>query len=139
MAKVYPVGYSRLGSEQYVEKLMSNPTMRLIDTRYKAHSWRREWCAETLRAKYGEQYRQAGAYLGNLNYQNRWPIRLVDPEIGIRGLVQYLREGHDLILLCQCVAYDDCHRKVIIEQLKEAVPEIEVIMPEQRTLTEVKR
>jgi hypothetical protein len=127
--KVYPVGYSLYGSEDYVERLMSDPQMRLIDIRLVPYSWRPDWQADRLQAKYGERYRQGGKYLGNLNYRNKWPIQIADLSTGITGLIQYLNEGHDLILLCQCAAYDDCHRKVIVEQLKQAMPEVEAVLP----------
>jgi hypothetical protein len=129
MGKVYPVGYSLYGSESYVERLMSNPQTRLIDTRLVPYSWRPDWREDRLQAKYGERYRQGGKYLGNLNYKQRWPIRIADLTTGLAGLIQYLNEGHDLILLCECPAYDDCHRKVIIEQLKQVLPEVEGVLP----------
>ncbi len=66
-AKVYPVGYSLYGSESYVERLMSDPNSRLIDTRLVPYSWRPEWRSDALQAKYGERYRQGGNFLGNLS------------------------------------------------------------------------
>ncbi len=134
--KVYPVGYSLYGSEDYVKRLMDSPHMRLIDIRLMPYSWRPDWQADVLQARYGERYRQAGKYLGNLNYRNRWPIHIADLSTGIAGLIQYLNEGCDLILLCQCAAYDDCHRKVIVEQLKQVEPRVEIVMSE-RMMAEV--
>src|SRR5262249_46640219 len=55
--RVYPVGYSHYGSEQALERLMSDPNIRLIDTRYQPYSWRPTWRSDALRAKYGGQYR----------------------------------------------------------------------------------
>lgn len=138
MNKVYSVGYGTYGSEQYIAQLMSNPAMLLIDSRYKPHSWRPEWRQEALRSKYGARYRWAGRYLGNTAYNTRqrigdkpYPvtISIADIETGIRGLMLYLAEGHDLILLCQCPDYNVCHRKVLVEALKERLPSVEVVMP----------
>lgn len=129
MPKVYPVGYSLYGSEQALERLMSDPNIRLIDTRYQPYSWRPQFRADSLRAKYGERYRQAGKYLGNLNYKQGWPIHIADLRAGRAGLMQYLNEGHDLISLCQCAQYSNCHRKVIVEQLKQAMPGVVIVLP----------
>ncbi len=125
--KVYPVGYSMPGSLQYIEQLMIQPQMLLIDTRFSPKSWSVDWRKESLREKYGNRYRLAGAYLGNLNFQGG-PIELADPEEGIRGLRRYLEEGYDLILLCQCPQYHTCHRKVIVDLLLQQIS-VEVIHP----------
>lgn len=58
-------------------------------------------------------------------------MTLANPAIGIRGLVMYLREGYDLILLCGCSSYAECHRRLIVELLCKAMPEVEVVFPEQ--------
>jgi Protein of unknown function (DUF4031)/Protein of unknown function, DUF488 len=136
--KVYPVGYSAFGSEQLIDQLMNDPSMLLIDTRYKPYSWRPEWRSEALRAKWGKRYRVAGSSLGNTAYNARtrigdkpYPveIKIANLATGIRGLQMYLAEGHDLILLCQCADYSVCHRKVIVDALKVASPEVEVVLP----------
>jgi hypothetical protein len=140
--KVYPIGYSPLGADHLIEQLMSNPNTLLIDTRHKPYSWRPEWRSEALQAKWGKRYRMAGKYLGNTAYNTRtrlgdksYPveIKIADIETGIRGLCQYLNEGHDLILLCQCADYSTCHRRVIVEALVQAMPGAEVILPELLT------
>jgi uncharacterized protein (DUF488 family) len=137
--RVYPVGYSTFGSEQLIAQLMNDPHTLIIDTRYKPYSWRPEWRSEALRAKWGKRYRVAGSYLGNTAYNTHqrigdspYPVEIKIAKLGtgIRGLVQYLTEGHDLILLCQCADYSVCHRKVIIDALIEACPGVEVIMQE---------
>jgi Protein of unknown function (DUF4031) len=131
-SRVYPVGYSSYQSAEYVEQLMSNPSMLLIDIRSKPYSWRSEWQSDALKAKYGKRYRLAGAYLGNVNHQlpNGWPIKIADPETGIGGLVRYLNEGYDLILLCQCGSYDDCHRKVVVDLLQKVMLDVVVVQPD---------
>ena len=123
--KVYPVGYSMSGALQYVDRLMAQPQMLLIDTRFSPKSWSVDWRKESLREKYGNRYRLAGAYLGNLNFQGG-PIELADPDTGIQGLCRYLEEGYDLILLCQCQDYHRCHRKVIVDLLLQQIS-VEVV------------
>ncbi len=144
--KVYPVGYSAGGSQERVEQLMSDPKVLLIDCRKSPKSWHVYWQQDALKAKYKDQYKFAGDYLGNVHfYDHSLPIQLVDARTGIHGLCTYLREGHDIILLCQCVSFESCHRKVIVERLLEVRPSVEVIQPpkpepvkvEQVTLFEV--
>jgi len=132
MPKVYPLGYSHYGADKRIDELMQQETMLLIDTRLKPYSWRPEWRSDALRAKYQGRYRVAGAFLGNLNFNlpNGWPIKIADPATGIRGLMRYLSEGHDLILLCQCACYDNCHRKEIVRLLQEAMESVEIVLPE---------
>lgn len=129
MSKVYPIGYTAPGSSSIVEALMSNPSTLLIDTRFSPKSRLPEWTGSALSVKYGVRYREAGNYLGNINYKGG-PIRLARPDSGIRGLERYLGEEHDLILLCGCANYETCHRKVIVEMLLQRNPAIEVIQPD---------
>ena len=124
--KVYEVGYQLAKSERYVASLMVDPAMLLIDTRLKPSSWRPEWKEDALRKKFGARYRTAGQFLGNLNYQGG-PIVLKNPEAGIAGLVRYLNEGHDLVLLCLCDDYAVCHRHVIVERLLAQMPAVEIV------------
>lgn len=125
--KVYPLGYARSGYK--VEQMMErDPALLIIDTRMSPNG-NPEWTGAALKAKYGKRCRWAGRFLGNVNYRGG-PIQLANPVVGIAGLVQHLREGHDLILLCKCEDYEACHRKVIVDLLVASCPEVEVIQPE---------
>lgn len=127
--KVYPIGYARSGYK--VDQVMAlDANLLIIDLRKSPNSSMLGWSLAALKAKYGQRYRWAGRFLGNVNYAQGGPIQLVDSEIGIKGLVQYLSEGHDLILLCGCAEYAACHRKIVVDQLVEQMPEVEVIQPE---------
>ena len=126
--KVYPIGYSRHGN--LVEQLMQDENILLIDTRKSPNSKIKGWSKDELQEKFGEQYRFAGEYLGNVNAWNGGPIKLVNPRVGIHGLVKYLDEGHDIIILCGCADYDTCHRRVVVDLLKDKIPNIEILFPE---------
>src|SRR2546430_231941 len=126
--KVYPAGYSRHGA--LIEQLMQDPKTLLIDTRYSPNSKMPQWTGSALKAKYGDRYRFAGKFLGNVNYKGG-PMTLANPARGIEGLVMYLNEGYDLILLCQCPEFSACHRRLIVDLLRGAMPSVEVVMPEQ--------
>jgi hypothetical protein len=136
--RVYPVGYSAGGSSEYIAGLMAQPAMLLIDSRLKPYSWREEWKQEALQVKYGERYRVAGKFLGNLNYRGG-EIKIADLATGLKGLQRYLDEGYDLVILCECCNWSTCHRKVIIEALQEVRPSVEVIQPPKPELVKVEQ
>lgn len=119
--RVYPVGYSTPGSQELIDELLEQPGMLLIDTRLKPYSWNEYWSRDALKKKYGEMYRYAGNFLGNVNYNNGGPITLADAATGIAGLVRYLGEGRDLILLCQCKQFLQCHVSHICRMLTETI------------------
>lgn len=118
--RVYPVGYSTLGSQELIDELLKQPGMLLIDTRIKPWSWNELWRKEALQKRYGDQYRFAGKYLGNAAL-GTGGIEIADAATGIAGLVKYLGEGRDLILLCQCKVFDTCHVHEIVKLLSEQV------------------
>ncbi len=127
--KVYPCGYAEHAPQ--IEALMQqDPSLLLIDTRYSPRSRIPGWSEAALRRRFGEQYRSSGATLGNINYARGGPIRLADPERGIAGLIRYLSEGYNLILLCGCKDYEHCHRRVIVELLCQQVPHVQVMHPD---------
>jgi len=125
--KVYPIGYSALGAKQWLDKLTSDPEVLVMDTRLKPWSQRPEYRKEELEQKYGDRYHWCGRFLGNEGYKSNY-IKIVNPDIGIRGLVKYLNEGHDLVLLCQCASYLDCHRKVVVDLLQQKI-DVDVVQP----------
>ena len=127
MSKIIPFGYATPNAAERLATLMSDPLMLLIDTRYSPCSRHSQWQQEALQEQYGKRYRWAGQYLGNINYKGG-PIEIVNPETGIRGLKMYLDKGYSLILLCACKHYEQCHRKVICDLVREHVPCVEVVL-----------
>ena len=132
---VYPIGYSSRYAMQRIDELMRQPNMLLIDTRYKPTSWSPQWRKQTLECVYKKRYRWAGAYLGNVHVHTDQPMELANPEPGVQQLCRYLQQGYQLIILCQCTTYQECHRHLVIDLLLQAMPHIQVIQPE--TLPEI--
>src|SRR5205807_1245047 len=125
--RVYPVGYEALGARQWLDELTKDDNVLVVDTRLKPWSWRVDFRETELKATYGKRYKQAGPFLGNRGYKDGY-IDIADPDTGIRGLIAYLSEGYDLILLCGCCDYNDCHRATIVDLLFQKV-NVEVIQP----------
>lgn len=132
MNTVFPLGYSTPGAQERIEELLSSQNTLLIDTRIKPYSWNELWRKEALEQKYGNKYRWAGKVLGN-KALGTGRIEIADIDTGIRGLVRYLHEGYDLILLCQCKEYDKCHVSHIVRHLRE-MPDVEVVRFEQEEM-----
>lgn len=127
--RVFMVNYSRYGN--VIKHLMLDQQQQrlLIDTRSNPQSQMPEWCCEALQATYGERYRPAGGFLGNENYQRKGaPIKIAKPNVGIRGLLLYLREGYELVLICGCPQYERCHLKEIVALLCQAAPAVEIVI-----------
>jgi hypothetical protein len=80
---------------------------------------------------YGDRYGWFGETLGNINYRNGGPIRLVNPDLGIAYLVDLLQQGHNLLPFCGCANYETCHRHLVIEMLQKLLPDLVVIQPDQ--------
>jgi len=111
---------------------MDNERTFLIDARKVAYSKMPEWTGEALKAKYCNRYRYAGAYLGNMAYNVEGaPHKIANIQVGVQGLRRYLDDGYDLILMCGCSNYHNCHLHTIVEHevFQGALPEVEVIIP----------
>jgi hypothetical protein len=126
--QVYPCGYARYGA-LILHLMETNHHLHLIDTRFSPRSRFAMWQEAHLRSRYGARYHRAGRYLGNIHYKDGGPIALADPERGIAGLVQYVREGTSFILLCGCADYSQCHLHVIVSLLQIALPTVQIILP----------
>lgn len=99
----------------------ANPHALIIDTRFTPScSWEPLWQRNTLQVAWEKRYIWRGDWLGNVNYNKRdAPIQLANEEQGIPWLVRGLEKGLTLILLCGCLHYETCHRKVIYDKVKE--------------------
>jgi hypothetical protein len=126
MAKVYTLGYAQPAAAERLQELMSDQNMLLIDTRKSPVTQFKGWHGDDLKAQWKSRYKWAGRYLGNVNYRGG-PIKIADPETGIRGLQMYLSEGHSIVLLCGCKNYAECHRHVIVDLLHQALPSVEIV------------
>lgn len=142
IGKLIPFGYSVKGSEALLHSLMSDAHTLLIDTRYTPYcGWnngKNMWQQAALQEQYGKRYHYAGKFLGNVNHNKKnADIKLAHPSVGIRGLLMYLHEGYNLILLCACREYSTCHRHVLVELVKGQLPEVEIVQPDAITQPDI--
>jgi hypothetical protein len=112
VGKVVPFGYAGKDAEERISALMEDEKAILVDIRFKPYSrWRPIWGFHALINRWGlTRYQWEGNVLGNKNYNN-----------------ERLQRDENLILLCACSKYETCHRKTVVELLKHAMPEVEVV------------
>jgi ASCH domain len=128
MASVIPFGYSN-GGVQEIERLMSLPDTFLVDIRYSPHSNWQAFNHPALQARFGKRYVHLRE-LGNVNYRSDQPIKLASPTVGIARLTKGLEQGRTLILMCGCREYETCHRKVVVDMLREKMPDAQIVLPD---------
>jgi len=128
--KVIPFGYSVPGAMEHLDSLLQDESTMLVDIRYSNVSKKKpEWSGDSLRGRYDKQYIHIRA-LGNRNYfAHGTPIEIDDLKVGLARLINGLKRGYTLILLCTCPLYETCHRKVVIDELLKYMPDVEVIQP----------
>lgn len=109
---VLTLGYTEPDAMPRLATFLAKPQTILLDIRYSPRSrWRPEWNQRPLIERYGVQYVHCRA-LGNVNYARPGePIKLVDPEEGVRRVIRLVHNGYAVILLCACKTYERCHRK----------------------------
>ena len=119
-----PFSYaSKYAQSELDDVLIANARACIIDTRLTPWcKWSETWTRPALERRYKKRYRFAGQVLGNINHTTPdAPMVLANEAAGIPWLVKGLEHGVTLILLCGCVTYEKCHRKVIYDKVKDVL------------------
>jgi uncharacterized protein (DUF488 family) len=145
--QIYTVGYQSLKKIDDLVDLARLKKAAVVDIRYHPWSKDEQWQGEEInkifiREKLFGTYYQC-RQLGNVNYRDKLPIKLWNPEAGIETISKMLRNG-PVILLCACWDLLSCHRLVAAALLekelgvqvehihavpKEALPKLEKATP----------
>ncbi len=116
---IFQIGYAQKGAMRQIDRLVTRKKTYLLDIRYKAWSGQEQWRKEQLQERYQKKYIHIPE-LGNINYKQREKgIELVNPDKVIQNLRLLLQRGYSFILLCGCLDYNKCHRKVVYELLTQ--------------------
>jgi uncharacterized protein (DUF488 family) len=128
--KIIPFGYSVAHAQDRLATLMEDERAILVDIRYSVKSKSKPlWSGDALQELYKKRYLPIKS-LGNKNYfQHGAPIEIADSETGIPRLLDGLNQGYTIVLLCTCSNYKTCHRKVVVDLVKEQLPDCEVVLP----------
>jgi hypothetical protein len=118
MGNRYTLGYAAKSASFILETLLAEPGTLLVDVHMHPGSHRYPgWGGDTLGRRYGERYVHVPAF-GNIHYRTPGqPIQLADPEGGVKWAMPLLHQGRNLVLLCVCKDYDQCHRKLVFDLL----------------------
>lgn len=117
--KIYTTGYTGKDVND-LKPLLETLDAMLIDIRFSPYSRIFHWRKIYLKALLGERYRHI-ANLGNRTYKED-KITIQNLELGIKTI---LNLPSDIVLVCVCEKTKNCHRRIIVEKLKEQ--EIETI------------
>lgn len=131
LGTIHTLGYAAKDADEQLAQLMTDERTLLVDIRLSAHSrWHPRFNENALMLRYEARYKQRKR-LGNINYRNKaLPIVLAEGhEQSIAELVALLRSGRNIVLLCACSQYEQCHRKVVAELLRDAMAIQEEIQP----------
>ena len=118
--QLYTVGYNAWDGPESLRELSEKKDNALIvDIRFSPTSrdprYRKAYLDKTL----GERVYQWVFNLGNKNYKGG-PVDLVNEQAGIAQVVEVLRSGRSVILMCGCYNHVQCHR-THVAALVEAV------------------
>lgn len=113
------LGYSQPGADRRLQYFMSKPRTLLVDLRLDPVSSYAMWDGARLRQTWGKRYRQAGAYLGNVNHADGGPISIPRFHEGLEALFDYLIAGYSLVLLCGCYNFCECHRERVQTEFEQ--------------------
>jgi DNA-directed RNA polymerase subunit M/transcription elongation factor TFIIS len=120
LEKVQTIGYRQPNGLEEIERIMSaDPSTILVDIRFKPTSHNLHWTKQAFSKKYQKRYFWLKA-LGNVTHDQPGHIQIADPETGIKQLVQFLQD-HNVLLMCGCPEYEQCHRKVVYDLLVQAL------------------
>lgn len=123
MNQIVAIGYTEEQAQERIDAFLAQSTKHLlVDIRERPYSrWRPAFNQGALRTHYGEQYRHIQA-LGNTNFSDPTKgIVIRNPDKGIFEVRMLLDAGYSLMLMCACKHYERCHRKVVVELIREQV------------------
>lgn len=125
--KVLHFGYSTPWSDHLLFEMMQQENILLTDIRYSTASLKKpHWSESHLRMLYPQKYICIHS-LGNRNYFYREKgIEIVDLEKGLDILCRIFEEDRIPLLMCTCLRYETCHRKVVIDALLKRYPKLQV-------------
>jgi uncharacterized protein (DUF488 family) len=114
---VYSFGYHGWRLETVAPQLLARG-LTVVDIRLKPYSRTPEWNQKRLEAVLGPtHYLWLGASLGNRNYKGG-PIDIIDLDRGLQVLRTTIADGHTVVVMCMCPQVGECHRQVVLDQLR---------------------
>lgn len=123
---LYTFGYSMPGAVSMIEQLVQLDVI-INDIRFSPRSRVHRWRQPHLRNWLGDRYVHIPA-LGNIHYNDDQDIELADPTAGVPQVLQQLRTGKHVALMCVCKEHEECHRHAVAERILEQLPDV-ILLP----------
>lgn len=127
--KIIHFGYSLPIVMQPLFEIMQQENVLLTDIRFSTKSVKKPyWSQSYLHSRFGKKYIHVHS-LGNQNFSfehRSKGIKIVNLEKGLSILSNILEEEKTPILMCTCINYETCHRKVVIDAILKKYPELQV-------------
>jgi uncharacterized protein (DUF488 family) len=116
MPIIHTIGYANRQPEDFFALLP--PGAVVVDVRRNPVSWHGAYKRESLRRRMGERYVWLPA-LGNISgTRERWaPPPGLNTNAALHAVVELLRQGNPVVLLCAELKPEDCHRRFVAEAL----------------------
>ena len=119
-------GYAALRDAADLAKLLGDDVDLVVDVRI--NRWSRipafSMGAKATVEAAGYDYLWLGG-LGNTGHRDGGPMRLADPE-QVEVVVDELRAGRNVALMCVCADGRRCHRQLVIELARQRLPGLDV-------------
>jgi len=125
--KLYTVGYAALERVEQLQLFLSHEVL-LVDIRYfPASRWKPEWSRKRLSERFAPNYEHIRE-LGNVNYHSLdLPIELFDAKRGLTKIVPLLQQGCDICLLCACIDWRTCHRRLVADLVQRELNDVQTV------------
>lgn len=120
--KFFTTGYTGKQVEQ-LPALLDKTDAVLADIRFAPTSRHLQWTRNYLSLMLKNRYRHVAA-LGNRNYKTHDRIQIHNLEIGIRLIESW---DANVILMCACAELENCHRRVVKNELERRGREVREI------------
>jgi len=128
---LYGVGYARSKTADDFRRLIGDAHIDLlVDIRFSPRSrfnpnWSKNNTEGTVRAAGIASYRHEQG-LGNPNFRDPGHMTLADwSKVG--DIIEALKSGVNVAIMCACAKYSTCHRQLVVQKVKEALPDVEVV------------
>jgi uncharacterized protein (DUF488 family) len=119
--KIYTTGFEGKDVAD-LPKLLENLDAVLADIRFTPFSKDFEWRREYLKLLLKNRYRHVSAF-GNRTYKET-KITIHNFNLGLKVIESW---NENVVLMCECEKLQDCHRLIVMNELKRLDFEIEEI------------
>jgi uncharacterized protein (DUF488 family) len=120
--KIFTTGYTGKDINE-LKPMLADLDAMLIDIRFAPYSQVMHWRKVYLKALLGEKYRHI-PNLGNRTYKEN-KISIQNLKLGIETI---LHLPSNVVLMCACEKMENCHRRIIAEELRQTEVESKEIV-----------